>query len=107
MLFCVILSVILLIASFLAVEKTPGEGKISTYECGFAPIKYPTSPFSIKFFVIGIIFLIFDLEIIYLIGWSYTFANLSVGSHLVVTGFFFFVIGGLIYEWVNGGLEWH
>lgn len=68
LLFSIILSVILIGASFLLVEKTPGEGKISTYECGFAPIKYPTSPFTIKFFVVGIIFLIFDLEIIYLIG---------------------------------------
>ena len=107
LLFSIVLSVILIGASFFLVEKTPGEGKISTYECGFAPIKYPTSPFTIKFFVVGIIFLIFDLEIIYLIGWSYVCATLSWVAQGYVIVFFGFVVAGLAYEWVNGGLEWH
>ena len=58
--FSMALSLILFILSYLLSQKNPYRGKISSYECGFAAIYQPTNPFTIKFFVIGIIFLIFD-----------------------------------------------
>lgn len=104
--FSILLSGVLLGLSYLFVEKSPYSGKISAYECGFAPMNHPTNPFSIKFFVVGVIFLIFDLEIIYLIPWSYNSGGLSSGSQLMVCFFFLFIVAGLIYEWMMGGLEW-
>ena len=67
LIFSTLLSSVLLGLSYLLVEKKPYTGKISAYECGFAPMNQPTNPFSIKFFVVGVVFLIFDLEIIFLI----------------------------------------
>ena len=106
LIFSAILSAILLILSYICVQKNPCESKISAYECGFAAIKHPTTPFTIKFFIVGVIFLIFDLEIIYLIPWSLCSGSITLGSQLIIWLFFIFIIVGLIYEWISGGLEW-
>ena len=87
-------------------HKNPYRNKISSYECGFASINQPVHPFTIKFFSIGIIFLIFDLEIIYLIPWSFSTSSLLLIPQITVCIFISFVVIGLIYEWKEGGLEW-
>lgn len=104
--FSCLLSTILITLSYLFVEKGPYESKISSYECGFAAIKQPTNPFSIRFFVVGVIFLIFDLEIIYLIPWSCNTSYINFNTLAVIGAFFLFIVLGLIYEWIMGGLEW-
>ena len=106
LIFSLILSFILFILSYILGNKNPYRGKISAYECGFASIYQPTNPFTIKFFVVGIIFLIFDLEIIYLIPWSFSSSFFNIKVQLIVLSFVLFVVVGLIYEWVKGGLEW-
>lgn len=72
--------------------------KVSVYECGFDPLGAPRIPFSIKFFLVGILFLIFDLEISYLFPWCVCLN--SIGLIGVYTLYFFlFILGlGLIYE---------
>ena len=62
----VALSVIIPVVSYLLGEKIPDKEKSSVYECGFSPIYQPGKPFSIRFFIIAILFLVFDLEIILL-----------------------------------------
>lgn len=104
--FCFALSVVLIILSYLLGYKNPYKNKISSYECGFAAIYQPTHPFTIKFFMVGIIFLIFDLEIIYLIPWSYSSSSFIIETQFIVLLFILFVVLGLIYEWIKGGLEW-
>lgn len=101
-----VLSLVLFILSYLLGQKNPYRSKITSYECGFAAIYQPTNPFTIKFFVVGIIFLIFDLEIIFLIPWSYASSCLTLNTQLIVGFFILFVVFGLIYEWIKGGLEW-
>ena len=87
-------------------EKSPDKEKLSVYECGFSPIYQPGKPFSVRFFIIAILFLVFDLEIVLLFPWSYAFLNVDViGSKFVIT-FFLVLVLGLWYEWVKGGLEW-
>lgn len=98
LLFCAFLSIILIFLSYLLGNKNPYRSKISSYECGFAAIDQPTHPFTIKFFSIGIIFLIFDLEIIYLIPWSLSTSSLTLVSQIIVCIFILFVVLGLIYE---------
>jgi len=61
-----ILSAIISIASFILSERSPDREKVSVYECGFDPFHTPGEPFSIRFFLIAILFLVFDLEISYL-----------------------------------------
>lgn len=106
LLFSLILSFILFILSYLLGQKNPYRSKITSYECGFAAINQPTNPFTIKFFTVAIIFLIFDLEIMYLIPWSYASSFFSLSTQFIVLGFMLFVVLGLMYEWKNGGLEW-
>lgn len=61
-----ILSIIISLASYVLGEKSPDREKVSVYECGFDPINLPGQPFSIRFFLIAILFLVFDLEISFL-----------------------------------------
>ena len=60
------LSLIIALASYILTDKTPDKEKVSVYECGFDPFHSPGKPFSIRFFLIAILFLVFDLEISYL-----------------------------------------
>ena len=100
------LSFVISIASLILTDKTPDKEKVSVYECGFNPINSPGEPFSIRFFLIGVLFLIFDLEITYLIPWG-IFSNLiTIKGQFVVISFILVLVVGLIYEWVEGGLEW-
>ena len=62
----ILLSVIIPLASFILTEKSPDKEKLSVYECGFSPIYQPGKPFSVRFFIIAILFLVFDLEIVLL-----------------------------------------
>lgn len=104
--FSLLLSIILIVFSFFLGKKNPYKNKITSYECGFSPIYQPVNPFSIRFFVIGVIFLIFDLELLYLIPWSCSSISLPLASQWIVFCFFSFIGIGLIYEWKKGGLEW-
>ena len=92
--------------AFLLSDKLPDKEKVSVYECGFDPFHIPGKPFSIRFFLIAVLFLIFDLEISYLFPWSNFSALINLkGQHLVQL-FITILTVGLIYEWLRGGLEW-
>lgn len=70
LIFSIGLSIVIAIASYILSDKTPDKEKVSVYECGFDPFHSPGKPFSIRFFLIAILFLVFDLEISYLFPWS-------------------------------------
>nr|YP_005351117.1 NADH dehydrogenase subunit 3 [Mauremys japonica]ADE05521.1 NADH dehydrogenase subunit 3 [Mauremys japonica] len=85
----------------------PDNEKLSPYECGFDPLKTTRPPFSIRFFLVAILFLLFDLEIALLLPlpWAiqlphptYTFTWAFIIMALLTLG--------LLYEWIQGGLEW-
>nr|YP_010889956.1 NADH dehydrogenase subunit 3 [Chuniphyes multidentata]WJJ69917.1 NADH dehydrogenase subunit 3 [Chuniphyes multidentata] len=103
---CVLLAIIINLLSMIFSEKVPGKEKVSAYECGFNPIYYPGEPFSIRFFVIALLFLIFDLEILYLFPWANITGLLTLYTQVWVLLFIFLLIIGLAYEWSRGGLEW-
>lgn len=105
-LFSLILSIIICFASLLLSEKTPDKEKVSVYECGFDPFHSPGEPFSIRFFLIAILFLVFDLEISYLFPWSCSTNLICLQGHLIVIIFIIILTLGLVYEWMKGGLEW-
>lgn len=103
------LSIVILFSSYLFSNKAPDTEKVSVYECGFDPFDNPGSPISVRFFLIGILFLIFDLEISFLFPWATAFGGLPIlggWSFWVVITFLFILTLGLVYEWVEGGLEW-
>ena len=101
-----IISSILLIFSFLLGDKTPDKEKVSVYECGFNPFHNPGDPFSIRFFLIAILFLVFDLEVSYLFPWAYVQFSLDLYAQFLIQLFLIILVLGLIYEWIRGGLEW-
>nr|ACA84089.1 NADH dehydrogenase subunit 3 [Pocillopora damicornis] len=101
-----ILAGLFIFLSFLIGEKIPGREKVSAYECGFAPFNFLGRPFSIRFFLIGILFLIFDLEISFFFPWCVLYNSTAPFGFWTMIGFFFVLVLGLIYEWVMGGLEW-
>nr|WCI20712.1 NADH dehydrogenase subunit 3 [Datnioides undecimradiatus] len=101
------LSIILAVVSFWLPQMKPDHEKLSPYECGFDPLGSARLPFSIRFFLVAILFLLFDLEIALLLPLPWgdqlsspmlTFCWASVVLVLLTTG--------LIYEWLQGGLEW-
>ena len=103
--FSAVLSSLLFGASYFLGVKQPDQDKVSAYECGFEPFGVPGRPFSVRFFLVGILFLIFDLEISILFPWCVLFNEISPVGFWIVVGFWGVLTLGLIYEWVKGGLE--
>nr|YP_001491377.1 NADH dehydrogenase subunit 3 [Triacanthus biaculeatus]BAF51901.1 NADH dehydrogenase subunit 3 [Triacanthus biaculeatus] len=102
-----VLSIILVLVSFWLPQITPDYEKLSPYECGFDPLGSARLPFSLRFFLVAILFLLFDLEIALLLplpwGDQLTSPMLTLfwaSSVLVLLTL------GFIYEWLQGGLEW-
>nr|YP_010982466.1 NADH dehydrogenase subunit 3 [Phyllorhiza punctata]WOE91025.1 NADH dehydrogenase subunit 3 [Phyllorhiza punctata] len=102
----ILLSTIIGLASYLLSETSPDKEKTSVYECGFTPYDNPGSPISVRFFLIGILFLVFDLEISLLFPWSVSSYTTTLLGTWVVFLFLVILTWGLIYEWLQGGLEW-
>lgn len=92
-----IASVVLLL-SFLNGIKNPDKEKVGVYECGFDPFHSPGKPFSIRFFLVAILFLIFDLELSYLFPWAATTNLVSLKGQMIVAIFILVLSLGLIYE---------
>ena len=101
-----LLSFIIGLASLLLSDTSPDKEKTSVYECGFSPYDNLGSPISIRFFLIGILFLIFDLEISLLFPWSASSYLIPVLGFWVILLFLLILTWGLVYEWLEGGLEW-
>jgi NADH-quinone oxidoreductase subunit A len=101
-------SIVLLSVSIkISVFFSPDSEKISEYECGFEPFDSATrQPFDVHFYIVGILFLIFDVEIALLFPWCASFIYLSNLSFLTGCWFFIVLIIGLIFEWNLGILEW-
>nr|YP_010026052.1 NADH dehydrogenase subunit 3 [Lycodes raridens]QOQ36896.1 NADH dehydrogenase subunit 3 [Lycodes raridens] len=101
------LSVILALVSFWLPQMTPDHEKLSPYECGFDPLGSARLPFSLRFFLVAILFLLFDLEIALLLPlpWGDQLAS-PLLTFLWATAVLALLTLGLIYEWLQGGLEW-
>nr|YP_009270240.1 NADH dehydrogenase subunit 3 [Polypterus mokelembembe]ADG95264.1 NADH dehydrogenase subunit 3 [Polypterus mokelembembe] len=101
-----LISIILATIAFWLPQMNPDMEKLSPYECGFDPLGSARLPFSMRFFLVAILFLLFDLEIALLLPlpWS-----IHLNPTLMLTWAFTIIILltiGLIYEWTQGGLEW-
>nr|ATN23232.1 NADH dehydrogenase subunit 3 [Awaous banana] len=103
----VALSSILALVSFWLPLITPDQEKLSPYECGFDPIGSARLPFSMRFFLVAILFLLFDLEIALLLPlpWGDQLPNPTITFFWAALVLVLLTLG-LIYEWLQGGLEW-
>lgn len=80
--------------------------KNSPYECGFEPFGDSHLFFNISFFIVGILFLIFDLELIFILPWAVALGNLPIFSFWLMIYFIILFVVGFIYEWKKGALDW-
>nr|AGU69048.1 NADH dehydrogenase subunit 3 [Ptilinopus perousii] len=102
-----ILCVLLTTLNFWLAQVTPDSEKLSPYECGFDPLGSARLPFSIRFFLVAILFLLFDLEIALLLPLPWASQLQSPTTTLIWTSALIILLTlGLIYEWMQGGLEW-
>ena len=94
------------VASGLPAPRNPTEPKLSPYECGFEPFDDSRMKFDVRYYLVAILFIIFDLEIAFLFPWAVsldtvgTFGLISMGIFLAI------LVVGFIYEWKKGALEW-
>nr|QWC53820.1 NADH dehydrogenase subunit 3 [Concaveplana rufolineata] len=107
LLICFILVIISLMILILGKKSTVDFEKSSPFECGFNPISYKRLPFSIHFFLIAVIFLVFDIEVIIIIPSILTMKFSVVQSWLITLILFIIILMlGLAHEWKNGMLKW-
>nr|AHA41659.1 NADH dehydrogenase subunit 3 [Acavomonas peruviana] len=104
--FYVILPVIIFALSYFLSPNNPDYEKYSTYECGFDPFDDARNVFEIKFYLVAILFLIFDIEVAFIIPWILTSYYHTYYGFFIMVFFFLLLTFGFIYEWKEGGLDW-
>jgi NADH-quinone oxidoreductase subunit A len=101
-----LLSVVLCVLPMVLKPSKPDAEKLSTYECGFNPLSSARKNFDIKFYLVSILFIIFDLEIIFLLPWGVSLSKLGYSGFWSMMVFLVILTIGFIYEWCKGALEW-
>lgn len=86
--------------------RRPYPGKVAPYECGEDPIGDAWVRFNVRFYVVALIFLIFDVEIVFLFPWALVYRNLGLFGFLEMAVFLGILLVGLAYVWVKGDLDW-
>jgi NADH-quinone oxidoreductase subunit A len=97
-LFCLLISLILFFVSFFFVIQLSNVEKISIYECGFNPFNDSRNKFEVRFYIVAILFLVFDLEIVFLFPWVILLDVLTFFSFFIMLIFLFILIIGFVYE---------
>lgn len=95
------------IISLLILVKEYDFEKVSSYECGFDPFSEIRMKFNVKFYLVSILFIIFDIEIIFLFPWAVVLNTLGLLGFWVILFFLLILFIGFIYEWSNGALDWN
>jgi NADH-quinone oxidoreductase subunit A len=96
----------LLIAPFLIAFKAPDAEKLSPYECGFDPFDDARMRFDARFYLVSLLFIIFDLEVAFLFPWAIVFRDLGAYGFWSIMIFLAVLTVGFVYEWTKGALEW-
>lgn len=100
-----VLSAILLTLSYLLAIQTPDPEKTSAYECGFEPFEDARNRFDVRFYIVAILFLIFDLEVAFLFPWAATLGSTGGFAYTIVVAFLLLLTAGFLYEVVKGALQ--
>ena len=96
----------MVVASHVLNPRRPTPQKEMPYESGMIPLGDTRARFSVKFYMVAISFIVFDLETIFLIPWAVEMRELGWGPFIAMTLFVLVLAVGLLYEWKKGGLEW-
>ncbi len=100
------MAVVPLIMAYIVGERKPDQAKLSTYECGFPPFNQARAPFAVKFYLVAILFIIFDLEVAFLFPWAISLGEIGAFGFWSMVIFLSILTIGFIYEWRKGALEW-
>jgi NADH-quinone oxidoreductase subunit A len=101
-----ILTTVFVLASVLFGLRKPYTEKIAAYECGFDPFEDARNVFDVRFYLVSILFIVFDLETMYFFPWCNSLSKLSTEGIYIYLDFVFELIVGYIYAWRIGALEW-
>ena len=87
-------------------RKLPGEVKLAPYECGMPPVGSARERFSVKFYIIAMLFIVFDIEVVFMYPWAVMFKRLGMFGFIEMGVFILILLVGYIYVWKKGALEW-
>lgn len=104
--FAFVLSAAIMILPNLLVKKKKQPGKLEPYECGFDPFGNAWNKFDVRFYLVAILFIIFDLEIAFLFPWAVCLKKIGWFGFTSMMVFLFTLTVGFIYEWKKGALDW-
>lgn len=100
------MAVVAVAASWLAGKQKPDPEKLSAYECGFEAFADARSKFDVRFYLVAILFIIFDLEIAFLFPWAVALGEIGMIGFWSMVAFLGVLTVGFVYEWKKGALEW-
>jgi NADH-quinone oxidoreductase subunit A len=100
------MTIMILMASFMVARQRPDTEKLSPYECGFEPFEDTRSRFDVRYYLVAILFIIFDLEVAFLFPWAVSLGNIGLFGFWSMMFFLAILTIGFIYEWKKGALEW-
>ena len=100
------LAIIMILASYVVSPRAGDAEKLSAYECGFEPFDDARKKFDIQFYLIAILFIIFDLEIAFLFPWALCLGQLPMYGFWSMVLFLLILAVGFVYEWKKGALDW-
>ncbi len=102
----VALGLVFILAALVLAVRNPDPEKVSAYECGFNAFDDARMKFDVRFYLVSILFIIFDLEIAFLFPWAVAFKDISMIGFWSMMVFLFVLTMGFAYEWKKGALEW-
>ena len=102
----IVIAVGAVVASLFVAPQRPDDEKVSTYECGFEAFEDSRGKFQVRFYLVAILFIIFDLEVAFLFPWAVTLGKVGMFGFWSMVGFLAVLTVGFIYEWRRGALEW-
>ena len=102
----IVLSGSFIVVNFILAPNNPDPEKLSAYECGFEPFEDSRMEFDVRFYLVAILFIIFDLEIAFLFPWAISLGNIGLLGFSSMMIFLFILTIGFIYEWKKGALDW-
>ena len=100
------LSCAFIVINFILSPKNPDPEKLSAYECGFEPFEDSRMEFDVRFYLVAILFIIFDLEAAFLYPWAVSLGNITSVGFWSMFDFMFELCIGFVYVWKRGALEW-
>ena len=95
-----------LILNYLLAPQRPNAEKLSPYECGFEAFEDARMKFDVRYYLVAILFILFDLEIAFLFPWAVVIQEIGSAGFWAMMVFLFILVVGFIFEWMKGALEW-